>query len=70
MRYQIVIEGGLDQSWVDWLGDVRIDARPQADGGTLTTLMGDFPDQAALFGILDRVRDLNLALVSVNPLAP
>jgi hypothetical protein len=67
MRYQIKIKGELDQSWGDWLGQVKILAEPLPDGAVITTLQGDFADQPALFGILDRIRDLNLALVSVNP---
>ena len=67
MRYQIKIKGELDQSWADWLGQVEILAEPLPDGSLATTLQGDFADQPALFGLLDRIRDLNLVLVSVNP---
>jgi hypothetical protein len=66
MVYQIKIKGALDQSWSNWLGDVNIHAERMEDGSVITTLMGDLIDQATLFGILDRIRDLNLVLVSVN----
>jgi hypothetical protein len=66
MVYQIKIKGVLDQSWSNWLGDVDIHTERMEDGGVTTTLMGDLIDQATLFGILDRIRDLNLVLVSVN----
>ncbi len=65
MVYQIKIKGVLDQSWSNWLGDVDICTERMEDGSVLTTLVGDLTDQAALFGILDRIRDLNLVLVSV-----
>ncbi len=66
MVYQIKIKGVLDQSWSNWLGDVDIRTERMEDGGVITTLVGDLSDQAALFGILDRIRDLNLVLVSVD----
>lgn len=69
MVYEIIFKGTLDQDWSGWLGDVELCAR-QADGGMLTTLRGDLADQAALYGVLDHLRDLNLALVSVNRLPP
>jgi hypothetical protein len=42
-----------------------MEIRQEADGGTV--LAGSVPDQAALHGLLARVRDLNLTLISVNP---
>jgi hypothetical protein len=64
--YQIQVKGILDPSWSDWLGGVQITRESSADGSTITTLTGDPIDQPALFGILDRIRDLNLVLVSVK----
>jgi hypothetical protein len=66
MIYQIKVKGELDQSWSDWLGCVEIISERMEDGSMITTLKGDLIDQPALFGILDRIRDLNLVLVSVN----
>jgi hypothetical protein len=66
MIYQITIKGELDQSWSDWLGNLKIDCSPQADHSVLTTLTVDVVDQSALFGVLDRIRDLNLGLIKVN----
>ncbi len=66
MNYQITIQGELDPTWADWLGNVKIVPMPQADHSVITTLTVDVIDQSALFGILDRIRDLNLILVSVN----
>jgi hypothetical protein len=66
MIYHICIQGVLDESWSDWLGNVEIRTGQSAEG-PITTLTVDIVDQAALFGILDQIRDLNLALVSVRP---
>jgi len=66
MIYQIKIRGLLDQSWTNWLGDVQIDAARQNNGDMISTLTVDILDQAALFGILDHIRDINLPLISVN----
>lgn len=62
MLYQIRVEGQLDCSWSEWFGDMTI--APQDDGDTLLT--GAVIDQAALYGLLKKVRDLGMALVSVN----
>lgn len=64
--YQIRVEGELDRSWADWFGGMMI--APQANGETLLT--GAVIDQAALFGVLKKVRDLGLSLVSVNRVEP
>jgi hypothetical protein len=67
MVYQIRVKGELDQSWGNWLGDVRLSCETEDDGSVITTLTADFADQPALFGALDRIRDLNLVLISVLP---
>ncbi len=69
MIYQIKIKGVLDQSWSQWLGNVEIHTETMEDEREITTLCGDFIDQATLFGIIDQIRDLNLFLVSVNQLS-
>ncbi len=62
--YQIEVRGNLDQKWSDWFGGCTI--IPQADGATL--LIGPVADQAALHGLLARIRDLGLPLLSVKRL--
>jgi hypothetical protein len=64
MKYQIKIQGLLDESWSDWLGEVEI-THGEENGVLITTICGEASDQPALFGILNRIRDLNLALISV-----
>lgn len=61
-HYEITIEGPLAAQWNDWFEGVTI--TPQPNG--LTCLAGMVADQAALFGLLGKVRDLGLTLVSVN----
>ena len=64
--YQIRIKGHLGRQWTDWFGGLTITL--EEDGDTLLT--GPVPDQAALHGLLKRVRDLGLPLISVNPVTP
>lgn len=62
--YEIRIEGQLDDRWQDWFDGWTVTR--QADGTTL--LSGPVSDQPALYGILRRVRDLGLPLISVTQL--
>ena len=61
-RYQIRIKGSLDASWSDWFEGFTV--IPQDNGETL--LRGSAADQVALHGLLSRIRDLGLLLVSVS----
>jgi hypothetical protein len=60
--YQIRVKGHLDREWSDWFEDLTI--IHEADGDTLLT--GPVIDQAALHGLLKKVRDLGLPLISVS----
>ncbi len=64
--YQIRLKGHLGSQWTDWFGGLTITL--EEDGDTLLT--GPVIDQAALFGLLKKVRDLGMPLVSVSPLEP
>jgi hypothetical protein len=66
MLYQIKVKGKLDKSWSDWLYDARIVSELEEDRTIITTLTVVVPDQPALFGILDRIRDMNLLPVAVE----
>ena len=66
MVYQIKVKGELDPSWADWLGSETITAEKDGAGNLVTTLTVVDNDHPALFGILDRIRDLNLTLISVS----
>ena len=66
MVYQIRIEGHLGSQWADWFGGLTITL--EEDGETLLT--GPVVDQAALHGLLKKVRDLGMPLLSVNRVEP
>lgn len=59
--YEIKVKGHLDQRWSDWFAGVKM---TQLDGG-VTLFSGLLLDQAALHGLLEGIRDLNLNLLSV-----
>jgi hypothetical protein len=61
--YTLRIRGTLSPDWADWFEGM--DIRQEAEGQTV--LEGPVLDQAALHGLLERIRDLNLTLISVNP---
>ena len=65
--YEIKIKGHLSTDWADWFNGMIL--RTDAEG-TETTLCGPVVDQAALYGLLVKVRDLGLPLLSVNPVKP
>jgi len=64
--YQIRVEGHLDRRWSGWFNDLRL--THHSDGTTILT--GPVADQAALHGLLVKVRDLNLTLISVIRVDP
>ena len=61
-HYEIRIKGHLDDRWIEWFEGLTITL--EEDGDTLLT--GPVTDQAALHGLLKKVRDLGMTLVSVN----
>ena len=60
--YEIRVEGHLSDRWSNWFEGLKIYNDP--DGGA--TLTGLVIDQAALFGMLMKIHDLNLILISIN----
>ena len=65
--YEIRVQGELDQEWTDWFDDgQRVSALDIRSECGVTTLTGKVADQPALFGLLLKIRDLSLALLSVN----
>ena len=59
--YRIRLRGHLGQNWSDWFAQMVLTTE-----GSDTILTGSVPDQAALYGLLNRIRDLNLTLLSVE----
>ncbi len=66
MLYLIKIKGKLDQSWSDWLNGAVIASEGEENGAVTTILTVSAIDQPALFGILDRIRDMNLLPISIE----
>ncbi len=66
LAYQIRLKGQLGREWAEWFGG--LDITPEDDG--TTRLISPPIDQAALHGLLKKVRDLGLRLISVNPIDP
>jgi hypothetical protein len=61
-RIEIRVKEQMDERWVDWLEGLEIQ---HANSGE-TILAGSVPDQAALFGLMTKLRDLGVTLISVN----
>ena len=66
MIYQIRIKGHLGRKWKDWFEGMTITLEENGD----TLITGLVADQAALHGLVKKVRDLGLPLISVNRLDP
>jgi hypothetical protein len=64
-RYEIRVKGILDRQWTAWFEDLQV-----TSDGEETVIAGPVADQAALHGLLTKVRDLGLFLVSVRYLGP
>ena len=62
-RVEICIEGQLDETWSEWFEGFTLSHTEQNQ----TILVGEFPDQADLYGLITKLRDLGLNLISVNP---
>ncbi|MFZ6029596.1 MAG: hypothetical protein ACOYYS_17930 [Chloroflexota bacterium] len=63
LTYQVRLKGHLDAEWADWLGHLSITLSEHGE----SILTGPGLDQAALHGLLKKVRDAGLTLISVNP---
>ena len=64
-RYEISVDGVLDDRWAAWLGGLRVE-----NDGTQTMISGLLADQLALHAVLAKIRDLGLCLISVHRLEP
>jgi hypothetical protein len=64
-RYEIRVKGILDGRWAAWFEDLQV-----TSDGEKTLISGRLADQAALHGLLTKVRDLGLFLISVRHLDP
>ncbi|WP_255770577.1 hypothetical protein [Pseudarthrobacter sulfonivorans] len=62
VEYEIRVGGHLGSRWSAWFEDLTL----TSDGDGTTRMRGHLPDQAALYGVLTKVRDLGLVLISVE----
>ena len=64
--YEIVVQGELDQSWQQWFNGLTVTRTCASEQSPTTSLVGPVADQAALRGMLCKLWDLNLTLISVR----
>lgn len=65
-RYEIRLQGSLDQRWADFLDAASIRVESQPGEAPITVVVGEFQDQAALAGALGFLYDLGMPLLSVE----
>lgn len=65
--YEIRVAGRIAAERADWFSGLDLETQATPEGATITALSGTLADQAALFGVLNRIRDLGLKLISVTP---
>jgi hypothetical protein len=65
-RYEIRVDGHLDQRWSDWFEGMELTQAFNQNGSPITVLTGTIVDQAALHGILASIRDIGIPIISVN----
>jgi hypothetical protein len=65
-EYEIKVKGHLDEQWSPWFEDLTITTGFNDDGTPITTFTGHLVDQAARHGVLGRIRDINMPLISVT----
>jgi hypothetical protein len=65
-KYQIKIQGQLNQGWSDWFDGMDVSVEQHEKSASTTNLIGIVADQPALHGILARIRDLGLPLLLVK----
>jgi len=66
IEYKIEIQGRLEDRWSGWFDDMNISVRSETGEPTVTVLSGLVADQSALHGLLNRIRDLSIPLLSVQ----
>jgi len=65
-QYQIKGKGHIQESWSDWFEGLTISTSFEEENGPITTFTGVIRDQSALHGVLTKIRDINMPVISVN----
>jgi hypothetical protein len=69
--YEIQVEGELGDMWADWFGSLSMRKELNEENDiAITVLYGPIPDQPALHSVLNKIRDLNLTLISIKKYEP
>jgi hypothetical protein len=64
--YRIKVSGKVKESWTEWFNGMRIEFEMEGGEKPISTLTGLLADQSALFGVLGKIRNLGLKLLSVE----
>jgi hypothetical protein len=64
--YQIKVQGRLDEKWSDWFNGMTLTFESASNSSPITTLTGALADQAKLRGMLSKIWDLNITVISVT----
>lgn len=65
-EYEIKVCGQLDESWLNWFGDVKAQVEPLADNNEITTISNVVMDQAGLVGLIRRLHGLGIVMISIR----
>ena len=66
-RYEIRVEGLLGTTWEDWFEGLKVRQELRGESDIpISVLFGSIPDQPALYGVIAKIRDLNLTLLSIQ----
>ena len=65
-NYRIKVSGKVKESWTEWFNGMRIEFEMEGGEKPVSTLTGLLADQSALFGVLGKIRNLGLKLLSVE----
>jgi hypothetical protein len=69
-RYEIKINGQLDDAWLSWCSEAKVHTEVSADAGPVTTLSDVVMDQSGLVGLIRRLHGVGIVLISIRLEAP
>ena len=69
-NYRIKVSGRVKESWSEWFNGMKIEIEMDDEENPVSTLTGLLPDQGALLGVLNKIRNLGLKLLSVEQITP